>query len=324
MFRRFVLTAPVALVSLSILGAQGRGPSPAAVDRIALPAEVTFPEGVAYDRAANALYTASAESGTVVRIDVRTGQSRVIVPPGVLVPAGSTTFPAILGMKADARHRLWIAGGRTGRMFIVDGASGQVLKQFQSPSSASLINDVAIVGDTGFFTDTFYPVLWRVRIRDGKIGELEGWLNLNGSAIPYGTDANLNGIWPSADGRSLLTVHMSKGLLFRIDIASRRIRPIDTGGADLSGADGLVLNGRTLYVVRQTAVEIATVAVSADLTRATVVNRFKDPALAWPATAALVGDRLIAVNTQFNVRTNGAPSTPFTLVSVPLASLAGR
>jgi hypothetical protein len=59
---------------------------------------------------------------------------------------------------------------------------------------------------------------------------------------------------------------------------------------------------RALYVVRQTAVEIATVQLSQDLTKGTVVSRFKDPMVAWPATAVKVGDRLLAVNTQFNVR----------------------
>ena len=45
---------------------------------------------------------------------------------------------------------------------------------------------------------------------------------------------------------------------------SKVVTAIDTAGADLTGADGLVLDGRTLYVVRQPAGEIATVHLSAD------------------------------------------------------------
>jgi Cu-Zn family superoxide dismutase len=114
---------------------------------------------------------------------------------------------------------------------------------------------------------------------------------------------------------------MGKGLLFRIDVASKTVAPIDTAGADLTGADGLVLDGRTLYVVRQPAAEIATVALSEDLTKGTVTSRFKDAQLAWPATAAKVGDRLLVVNTQFNARTKKTETLPFTIVSVPLARL---
>jgi sugar lactone lactonase YvrE len=321
--RRSVSVAITAFLSTGLLLAQG-ATAPAALDRVALTESVRFPEGVAFDAAHNALYTASADSGMLVRIDLKTRQSQVAVPAGVLVPAGNTTFPAILGMKVDGGNRIWIAGGRTGKMFIVDAASGKVLKQFQSPSTASLINDVAVVGDTGYFTDTFNPMLWRVRIQNGQIGELESWLDLNGSPIAYGTDANLNGIWSTPDGRSLIVVQMAKGLLFRIDIATKQITPIETGGADLSGSDGLVLDGLTLYVVRQPAAEIVTVSLSADMQKGIVVNRFKDPALAWPATAAKVGDQLIVVNTQFNTRNKGTPAIPFTLVMVPLARLAGR
>jgi Cu-Zn family superoxide dismutase len=115
---------------------------------------------------------------------------------------------------------------------------------------------------------------------------------------------------------------MGKGLLFRIDVKSKQVSPIDTGGADLAGADGLVLDGRTLYVVRQTAVEVATVQLSADLTKGTVVSRFKDPALAWPATAVKVGDQLLVVNTQFNTRTDKKQTLPFTIVSIPLSRLS--
>jgi hypothetical protein len=64
------------------------------------------------------------------------------------------------------------------------------------------------------------------------------------------------------------------------------------------------------------------VSLSADLARGTVSRRFKDPQLAWPATAVKLGDRLIVVNTQFNTRTAKTQTLPFTLLSIPLAALA--
>ena len=131
----------------------------------------------------------------------------------------------------------------------------------------------------------------------------------------------MNGITVTPDGQTLIVVQMAKGLLFTIDIPSKVVKAIDTGGEDLSGADGLVLDGDTLYVVRQTAVEIATVVLSDGMTRGRVVSRFKDPGLAWPATAVKVGGALVVVNTQFNTREPNTTTRPFTFLRVPLSRL---
>jgi Cu-Zn family superoxide dismutase len=309
------------LVMLSALGVHAQTAAPE-LGRYNLPPEVTFPEGIAHDAAAGTIYTASAATGTLMRINLKTRAADVVAPAGVLVAAGATTFPAVLGMKQDANNRLWIAGGSSGKFFVVDSRSGKVIKQLEVPDpSKSLINDVVLVGTTGYFTDTRTPTLWRIEAKGNEIGSLEPWLDFTGTALQYYQGANLNGIAATPDGQSLIVVQMGKGLLFRIDIKSKAVSPIDTAGADLTGADGLVLDNRTLYVVRQTAVEIATVQLSQDLTKGTVVNRFKDPQLAWPATAAKVGDQLLVVNTQFNTRSDKKQVLPFTIVSVPLAKL---
>ena len=46
---------------------------------------------------------------------------------------------------------------------------------------------------------------------------------------------------------------MGKGLLFRVDLATKKVTAIDTAGA--SAGTVPVLDDRTLYVVRQTAVD---------------------------------------------------------------------
>jgi Cu-Zn family superoxide dismutase len=325
MFRQI---APVALIVALTTGAPvapARAQT-AAIEKYDLPADITFPEGIAYDAAADAIYTASALTGALVRVDLKSKTSESVAAAGVLVPGGLTkTFPAVLGMKLDSRNRLWIAGGRSGKFFIVDSRSGTVIKQLDAPDPAkSLINDVALIGTTGYFTDTRVPTLWRIEAKGDAIGSLEPWLDFSGTPLQYYEGANLNGITATPDGQSLIVAQMGKGLLYRIDVKTKAVTPIDTGGADLTGADGLVLDGRTLYVVRQTAVEIATVRLTEDLTKGTVVGRFKDPSLAWPATAVKVGDRLLVVNTQFNVRNDKKETVPFTIAAVPLSRLAGK
>jgi sugar lactone lactonase YvrE len=324
---RLVLSVTFAVVLVPTLAFAQAASTPAVsgVDKLTLGAEVTFPEGIAHDPATGAIYTASAATGTLVRVDAKSGASHVVAGPGVLVPKGEKTFPAVLGMKLDSAKRLWIAGGRSGRFYVVDSQTGRVIKQAAVPdTSKSLINDVALVGGAAYFTDTLAPTLWRIQTKGTEIGELEPWLDFTGTALRYYEGANLNGIVATPDGQSLIVVQMGKGLLFRIDLKTKKVTPVDTAGADLTGADGLVLDGQTLFVVRQTAVEIATVTMSPDFAWGTVVNRFKDPALAWPATAVKVGDRLLVVNTQFNVRNDNKQTMPFTIASVPLAKLLPR
>jgi Cu-Zn family superoxide dismutase len=313
------------LAALSVITARAAALAQTpAVDRYVLPAEVTFPEGIAHDPARGVIYTASALTGALVRVDLKTRQSEIVSPAGILVPAGSTTFPAALGMKLDGANRLWVAGGRTGRMLLIDVRTGRVLKQFEVPApDQSLINDVALIGTTGYFTDTRSPTLWRVEARGDQIGDLQPWLRFDGTVLQHDSAGpNLNGIAAMPDGRSLIVVQMGKGLLFRIDVATKAVSAIDTASADLTGADGLVLDGRTLYIVRQPAAEIVTVALSDDLTKGTVTARFKDAQLAWPATAVKVDDRLLVVNTQFNTRASKSQTLPFTILSVPLSRLA--
>lgn len=296
-----------------------------ALETYPLPATFAFPEGIAYDAAAGVAYTADATNGAVVRVNLRTKAVETVAAAGVLHPAGGDppAFPFALGMKVDSGGRLWIAGGRTGRVMVLDTRTGALVKSMTIPNpAASLLNDVAIVGTSAYITDTRVGTLWRVETRGTEIGALEPWLNFTGTPLQYDPAiANVNGIAATPDGRSLIVVHMGKGLLFRIDIAAKTVHPIDTAGADLTGADGLVLDGQNLMVVRQTAVEIATVQLTADLTKGTVVKRFKNPALAWPATAFKFGDRLIVVNTQFNTRAANTATRPFTLAAVPIAQL---
>jgi Cu-Zn family superoxide dismutase len=324
---RFVVAFGVAAVAaVSLAGAQDAAAQSAGVSAINLPAAITFPEGIAYDAAADVAYTASAVTGAVARVNLKSGASEIIAPAGTLLPAGTPApFPAVLGMKLDANGRLWISGGATGRMWVLDTKTGKVLKSTQVPNpSASLINDVILVGNAGYFTDTRTPTFWRIEAHGDHITDVEPWLSFANTPLQYDSGANLNGIAATPDGTSIIVVQMGKGLLFRIDVASKAVTAIDTAGEDLSGADGLVLDGHTLYVVRQPVGEIATVTLSNDYAKGTVVHRFKDPSFVYPATAAKVGDHLLVVVTQFNTRGNNSQKTPFTFAHVPLAALAAR
>jgi Cu-Zn family superoxide dismutase len=320
--QRWITVVAVGLLGASlVLGAQFTA---APVTTLALPPDARFPEGIAYSSKRDSFFTANAETGAVFEINRKGDAARVVVPEGVLAPAGTLTFPVALGMKVDAADRLWIAGGRTGRMSVVDVETGKVLRQVTAPGGAgSLINDVALVGGAAYFTDTRTPTLWRLAMDGNRVGNLEAWTTFADTPIEYDGGNNLNGITVTPDGAALVVVQMDKGLLFLIDLASKGIRKVDTTDIPLSGGDGLVMVGDLLYVVRQPAGEIVTLKMQPDPPAAKLVNRFRDGALAWPATAMLFEQSLMVVNSQFNARVTKSASAPFTFAIVPLSRLAG-
>ena len=294
------------------------------IARYELPADVTYPEGIAYDAKQNVIYTGSAATGALVRIALDSKQTTTVAAGGSVMAV--EPFPALLGMKIDTLGRLWVAGGRTGQMAVVDSKSGKLVRKLETPTKdKSLINDVVVLGATAYFTDSFTPTLWRVVAHGDHIMDPEAWLQFAGTPLEYTSPgANLNGIAATADGKHLIVVQMNKGLLFRIGIDDKRVTPIDLGGETVATGDGLVLDGQTLYVVRQGEQEIVTIQLTPDLGKGRVVSRFKHAALAWPATAAKAGDRLLVVNTQFNKRQSKDPVAPFSIVAVPLSMLAGK
>ena len=287
----------------------------------ALPEGFAYPEGIALEKDGSAFYTPSAEDGTLIRVDLASGAARTIAAGGVLT-ASDAPFPGLLGLKLDDQGRLWIAGGRTGSMLVVSTKDGGVVEKLQSTRQSSLINDVALAGGYAYFTDSLNPELWRVSVKE-KVTAPEKWIDFMGSPIQYTEGVNLNGIVATPEGKALIVVQMNNGRLFRIDTATKKIDPIDAGGAALSGGDGLVLDGNTLYVVRQTEDEIVALELSRDQRSAKEVGRLKDAALMYPATAAKAGDRLLIVNTQFNRKGSKDPQLPFEVVGIPLATLKG-
>jgi Cu-Zn family superoxide dismutase len=277
-------------------------------DSYELPGERVFPEGIAVDAAAGLFYTGSTGDGTIFRGDIASGEVTV------LVEAGARPFTTI-GMQVDALGRLWVAGGGSGTVKVYDTADGSLLTTLRTEASgATFINDLAIVGDHVYITDSNRPILFRAPL---DLSGVEAWLSLEGTDLAYRQGINANGIAASEDGRTLVVVQTNTGALFRIDIADRRVDtlPIDEGGeaVALVNGDGLVLEGGTLYVVRNRDHEVAVVELADDLGSGTVVGRLRDDAFAFPTTAAAIEGALLVVNSQFD-RMQGAPQLPFSVV----------
>jgi Cu-Zn family superoxide dismutase len=128
---------------------------------------------------------------------------------------------------------------------------------------------------------------------------------------------NANGIVASHDGRYLVIVQSNTGELFRVEIATKEVTQLKLPqGTDLSAGDGLVLRGRTLYVVRNSFELIAEVQLSGDLSSGELVGETTDASFMFPTTAAIANGRLLVVNSQFDRRMTADPVEPFTVSSV--------
>ncbi|HEX8916878.1 MAG TPA: hypothetical protein VF898_00100 [Chloroflexota bacterium] len=168
-------------------------------------------------------------------------------------------------MKVDDQGRLFVSGAATGKFFVYDTASGQLLASFTNGLNNMFINDVTISceGDA-YFTDSLNPVLYRITTDSSGHLILQNWLDLTGTSIVYGSGFNLNGIAVTEDDRYLLTVQSNTGKLFRIDLDTQQVTEVNLGGAPLPNGDGLWLRGHTLYAVLNSFNRIDEVQLSGD------------------------------------------------------------
>ena len=223
-------------------------------------------------------------------------------------------------MKVDANGRLWVAGGGSGNVYVYDTTSGDLLKTYATPAAdATFLNDITVLPDGGvYITDSQRPTLFKIAATPEDLGEIESWLEFGDTPLQYQEGFNLNGIASTADGQFLIVVQSNTGKLFRIDVASQEVAEIPVGEA-LTAGDGILLDGQTLYVVRNELGEIAVVDLNTDYSEGSVTNTLTDDGLTYPTTIAEVENSLLVVNSQFNNRGEGqTPVLPFTLSRLEL------
>ena len=304
-----------------------------------LPGNRSFPEGVAYQPETGYVFASSVVDGTIFRGQLGKGELEVFLP------AGSDGRRRAQGIKIDSQKRLFVSGSSTGLILVYDGISGDLLAKFDTGiepgivtrpeclngafldlniKDCSIINDVTILpsGDA-YFTDSFSPYLFKVSSDSQGKFTLERFMDFTGTSLVYGqgqgitANINLNGIVSTPDGAYLIVGQTNTGKLFRITLADKTVTEIDLGGELVSG-DGLVLNGQTLYVVRNNH-DIATLHLTPNWSNGQLVSIFDNPILTTPTTMALVKDCLLVTNSQFEKQVpDASPDLPFTLLSIPV------
>jgi hypothetical protein len=289
-----VLTALVASLLIGVpAGARG----PAFPDSLPLP-DGFYPEGITIGSGQD-FFVGSLLDGSLYRGNLRTGDGEVIAP--------GTEGRWLVGLDHDQRSGLvWAAGidEGAGAVLAFDATTGALVHVVAVPD-AGFLNDLVVTRRALYVTDSFADRLHAVPL------SASGHPSGPASAIPLSGDfdfvtegelpLNLNGIDATPNGRWLLAAHTSLGVLYRIDPATGVATAIDLGGATVPFADGILLQGRTLYVVQNFLDQVAVVELDPGFTSGTVADTIVSDGFRIPTTVARAGNRLYLVNARFDV-----------------------
>ena len=293
MTRLLLVLTTIAALAATTAGAGGS----AFPQRIELP-DGFQPEGIA--TAGTQFYVGSIPTGAVYRGNLRTGAGSVLVQ--------AQSGRAAIGLKVD-RGRLFVAGGPTGMAFVYDARTGSNITSYALSTGGSFINDVVVTKRAAWFTDSFKPVLYRVPLGpNGRPGASSAVQTVNlGGEYVHGSGFNVNGIDATPNGKTLLIVQSGTGKLFTVTPSGNASEITLAGGESVPNGDGILLAGRTLYVVQNQLNVVAKIALAPRLGSGRVVTRIGNPGFDVPTTIADHGRRLYAVNARF-----GTPALPTT------------
>jgi sugar lactone lactonase YvrE len=287
-----VLVAAATLVATAAAGAQATFPQ-----KIDLPKGFQ-PEGIT--TAGQQFYVGSIPTGAVYRGSLRTGRGSVLVP---------AQGRAAIGLKVD-RGRLFVAGGPTGMAFVYNARTGANITAYELSQGGSFINDVVVTKRAAWFTDSSKPVLYRVPLGpNGRPLSTVQTVELRGDYEHQTGEFNVNGIDATANGKTLVIVQSFTGKLFTVTPAGVAKTITLAGGESVPNGDGILLAGRTLYVVQNRLNRVAKIALAANLASGRVVTRIGNPGFDVPTTIADLGRRLYAVNARFG--TTPTPTTEY-------------
>lgn len=299
-----IILASAALAAGGTQGPVASAASPNFPARIDLP-NGWRPEGITAGHGTT-LYVGSLANGAIWKTDARTGEG------GVLSPGAPGRVS--VGVEYDTRSdRLWVAGGATGEVRVVDADTGAILRTFTVPGAAGagFLNDVAVTRDAVYVTDSRRSLLVVIRTpRNRDLPEADAL-----SILPLTGGASGNGI--VAIRGSLVIVQSGPGVLWKVDPATGAATRIDLGGYLVTNGDGLEAHGDNLYVMRNRSNLVAHLELANDLLSGVLVAEITSPGnLDVASTIALQAGRLWAVNARFG--TPGPDTAQYWITQLPV------
>jgi Cu-Zn family superoxide dismutase len=276
----------------------------------ALPTGGVYPEGIAYDRDSGEFYVTSVATGAVFRGS--------LTEPSLteFLPAGGDGRTNAVGIKTDGEGRVFVAGGSTGKVWIYDADSGDLLHTFDNGSAGkTFLNDLAITpkGDV-YVTDSSAPTLWKIPADayEDDDAPQTGTLVATPLGAPYAQSDgfNANGIVSTKSGRYLLVVQSDTGKLYRYATDGGQVKEVALTGGTLANGDGLELVGHRLYAIRNSDKLLVTVRLGERFAQGSILSAKTDPSFAFPTTLAITRVGALVVNSQFDRGGPAGPGTP--------------
>jgi hypothetical protein len=266
-----------------------------------------LPEGVVVGRGP-VIYAGSRRHGAIYAADLRTGQGFVAVPP--------QQGRIAVGLAFDSRtNYIFVAGGPAGAAYVYDAATGESLQAYQlAGPGPTFVNDAVVTRDAAYLTDSLQPAVYRIPLGPGgRLPEPDAV-----ATLPLGGDYqhlpgfNANGIESTQAGDRLILVQSNTGLLFNVDPNTGVAGTIEIGGYSVTAGDGILLEGQTLYVVRNQLNLIAEIKLAPSLSSGELVDELTNPNFDIPTTLDRFGDSLYVVNARFTSGTS--PDLTYTIV----------
>ncbi len=295
--KRLTLIAAVAGSAVAAMGA----PATAAAPPTTIPLPTGWqPEGIDVHR--GDLLVGSIPTGAVLRVDPRDGSQETLVAPRPGVASA-------IGLKADDRDRLFVAGGRTGKAFVYDAWTGEEIRALAlNTTGDAFINDVALFRRFAYFTDSRRSVIYEVRRKRLSVREIP-------TAIPVPATGNAaNGIVATPDGRYLVVV--AGGLLYRVDRSTGATQQVDVDPDVTQNGDGLLLQGRRLFIVQNRRTRISEVLLTPSYDAGRALRVIESPDFDVPTTVARKGGAFFLPNARFGVVAPEAAA--FSITRVPV------
>ncbi len=277
------------------------------------------PEGIAIG-STHTFYVGSLVSGQIFKGDLQTGDGEVLITPPMPMQA--------LGLAVDERSNyLYVAGGFTGTGSVYNCTTGEHIQTFAfAVPGTALINDVTLTKDAAYFTNSISPLLYKIPL--GKNGQLpDPSLVITLPLIGFSMTPNLNipnlgafsnGIDAIPSGKTLILANTDRGELYSVNPNTGESSVIDLGGALLPFADGILLEGKTLYVVQNMLNQVTVIELTNDLFSGSIVKTIQDSKFGVPTTIDKFGNFLYAVNAHFDLAppTGLFPNVEFEVVKV--------
>jgi sugar lactone lactonase YvrE len=129
-----------------------------------IPGDNVFPEGIT-EGPGTSFFTGSTGDGAIYRGDTATG----IVEP--FLPPDGDGRVSICGLDVDDYGRLIACDFGGAQVFAYDLAARCLVARRPLPAADALPNDVVVHGDWAYVTDSKRPVVWRLPVGPGPVGD---------------------------------------------------------------------------------------------------------------------------------------------------------